>query len=133
MPTILRSLLNAKMAFRALFDHPGRSTLTLLGIVIGIVALVVMMSLIDALDASVRSATRPLGVGVFQMQREPRFGGSGASAKELARRKAFTMRDVEELREKLERSSAVGGEMWAWGNALKTAERRTNPMCSIAG
>src|SRR5262249_54245921 len=100
MRTLLRSLLNAKMAFRALFDHPGRSVLTLLGIVIGIVALVVMMSLIDALDTSVRSATRPLGVGVFQVQREGRFGGSGVSAREMARRPAFTMRDVYQLREK---------------------------------
>src|SRR5437870_4686515 len=98
----MRSLLNAKMAFRALFDHPGRSVLTLLGIVIGIVALVVMMSLIDALDSSVRTATRPLGVGVFQVQREPRFGGSGASARDIARRKAFVVRDLDDLREKLE-------------------------------
>jgi putative ABC transport system permease protein len=121
------------MALGALTDHPGRSFLTLLGIVIGIVALVVMMSLIGALDTSVRAATRPLGAGVFQIQREPRFGGVGISARELAKRKPFTMKDVYEMREKLELTRAVGAEMWLWGASLRTSERRTEPACSVVG
>lgn len=133
MRAALRGWLNTAMAFRALTDHPGRSFLTLLGIVIGIIALVVMMALIGALDSSVRAATRPLGVGVFQVQREPRFGGGGMSAKDLAKRKSFTMDDLRELRRRLELTREVGGEMWSWMNAIRTSERKTQPACHIVG
>lgn len=114
-------------------ERPARSLLTLLGIVIGIVALVVMMSLIDALETSVRSATRPLGAGVFQVQKEPRFGSRLMGAGETARRKPFTMDDVRELRRRLELTRDVGGEMWSWLNSFRTAERRTQPACGIVG
>ena len=68
-----RALLNVRMAFQSLIVHPVRSALTLIGIVIGIVALVVMMSLTGALLTSVHEATAPLGVGTFQVQKEPRW------------------------------------------------------------
>src|SRR5687767_5332599 len=93
----VHSWLNGQMAMRTLIDRPARSFLTLLGIVIGIVALVVMMSLIEALDTTVRDATRSLGVGVFQVQKEPRF--SGRHRRDIAERRAFTMEDVRQLRE----------------------------------
>ncbi|MCK6548422.1 ABC transporter permease [Myxococcota bacterium] len=130
--TLTRTWLNLGMAFRALFDHPVRSFLTLLGIVIGIVALVVMISLIDALDASVRKATMPLGTGVFQVQREPRFNGRFRDRSQ-ANRKPLKMEDVRTLRKRLDLTREVGGEMWSWGNAFRTAEKKTAPACSIAG
>src|SRR5688572_14208543 len=120
---VIRSVLNARMALRTLIDRPGRSFLTLLGIVIGIVALVVMMSLIEALDTTVRDATRPLGAGVFQVQKEPRFSGRGR--KKIEDRKSFTMADVRQLRERLELTSEVGGEMWDWLNSFRTDRRKT--------
>lgn len=127
----IRALLNATMALRALIDRPGRSLLTLLGIVIGIVALVVMMSLIEALDTTVRDATRSLGVGVFQVQKEPRF--SGRKWKDAPDRKSFTMDHVRELRQRLELTDEVGGEMWAWLSSFRTDKRKTEPACEIAG
>src|SRR5436189_5964575 len=111
----IRSALNARMALRTLVDRPARSLLTLLGIVIGIVALVVMMSLIDALDTSVRDATRPLGTGVFQVQKEPRFSSRTIGANNIAaKRRSFTMEDVRDLRRRLQLTREVGGEMWSW-------------------
>jgi putative ABC transport system permease protein len=127
---IVRSLLNMRMALFALIDRPGRSILTLLGIVIGIVALVVMMSLIEALDTTVRTATRSLGTGVFQVQREPRFSGRGFRPES---RKPFTMADVRMLRERLELTAEVGGESWSWLNSFRTDKRKTEPACEVAG
>src|SRR5262245_44877037 len=99
--TILRAQLNAAMAFRTLGDRPGRTALTLLGIVIGILALVVMMALIGGLSTSVADATRPLGAGVFQIQKEPRFTQSKIDWEAAMRRKSFDRAALEELRARL--------------------------------
>lgn len=128
-----RFFLNAAIAFGSLRTQPLRALLTLLGIVIGIVALVVMMSIIGALDESVRAAVTPLGVGVFQVQKEPRFAHRRTNRKEIDKRKNFAVSDVRELERRLTRVSAVVGEMWSWGNSLKTARRQTMPVCSIVG
>ena len=130
---MLRLGLNVWMALRSLGEQPGRTVLTLLGIVIGIVALVTMMALVDALAISVRAATEPLGVGVFQIQREPRFGESGGNRDEIARRPPFRPADVTALDERLKLTRAVGGEMWSWANSLKSEARQTLPVCGIVG
>ncbi|MFO0722932.1 MAG: ABC transporter permease [Myxococcota bacterium] len=128
----LRVWLDVSMAFGTLIDRPSRSLLTLLGIVIGIVALVVMMALIGALQGSLDKAMEPLGVGVFQAQREPAFEGGG-NIDWSKKRKPFTMNDVEALRERLQLTEAVGGEAWDWGVSVRTEKRSTNPVCGTAG
>lgn len=130
---MLRAYLIVRMAFGALLDRPARTALTLLGIVIGIVALVAMTALIQGLERSAKLATRPLGAGVFQIQKEPRFGRRGRDAAKLAQRKAFELEDVEVLRERLELTEAVGAEMWQWGVAIRTNARQTNPICGVGG
>lgn len=127
----LRLRLDVGMAFGTLIDRPSRSLLTLLGIVIGIVALVVMMALIGALRVSLDLAMAPLGVGVFQAQREPAFGNNNIDWSKL--RRPFTMEDVEALRARLVLTEAVGGEAWDWGVSVRTETRSTNPVCGTAG
>lgn len=130
---LLRMRLNVAMAFGTLVDRPGRSVLTLLGIVIGILALTVMMALIGALQTSVSDALLPLGVGVFQAQKEPLMGGQRANSAEIARRPPFTMEDVDELNRRLVHTRAVGGEAWRWGASLRTDQLSMPPLCSVAG
>ncbi len=128
----MRFWLNLRMAFQSLLQHPGRTVLTLLGIVIGIVALVVMMALVEALQTTMRDATEPLGVGVFQVQKEPRFMRNSKN-NEAARRKSFTLADVRFLQQRLTKVRAVAGEMWAWGVKASTSERSTQPLVELAG
>jgi putative ABC transport system permease protein len=130
---LLSARMSLLMAIRALGHRPARTVLTLLGVVIGVVALVVMMSLIGALSSSVKAATVPLGAGVFQIQKEPRFGQRGIRWEEVARRPSFTTEHVEVLRSRLELTEEVGGEMWSWGTSFKTETRSTNPVCGLAG
>lgn len=118
-------------AFRALRERPSRTALTLLGIVIGVVALVVMMALIGGFSSAIRESSLSLGVGVFQVQKEPLFGRGRWD--DAAKRKSFTRADVEALRDRLTLTAAVGGEMWTGGKSFRTAERQTNPVCMIAG
>jgi putative ABC transport system permease protein len=127
---VVRLLFDIGLALRALVEQPLRTALTLLGIVIGIVALVTMMALIDALGVSIGQATAPLGVGVFQAQREPRFGSSGNAGEGRA---PFTLADHRALAARLTLTGAIDGEMWSWGRSLRARGRRTNPVCGVAG
>lgn len=128
-----RALLNVRMAFQSLIVHPVRSALTLIGIVIGIVALVVMMSLTGALLTSVHEATAPLGVGTFQVQKEPRWITRRLTGVRGEDRKTLSLRDVGDLAGRLERTRLVGGEMWSWGNRVRTPDKQTDPVCGVGG
>jgi putative ABC transport system permease protein len=132
-----RSLLvfraNLGMAFGTLVDRPGRTLLTLLGITIGIVALVSMMGLVRGLDQRLSEAAVPLGVGVFQAQREPMNGGGNVDWSKIAKRKVFDLPTVRALSERLQLTRAVGGEAWSWGVAVRTEKRATNAVCGVVG
>ena len=130
---LLRFRLDVEMALRTLVDRPGRSVLTLLGIVIGILALTVMMALIGALQSSVNDALLPLGVGVFQAQKEPTGGHNNVDAALIAKRKNLIYSDLEELRSRLTLTEAVGGEAWGWGIAIKNEKHAMTPNCGMAG
>lgn len=131
--SLIRGLYSLAMAWRALFERPARTALTLLGIVIGILSLVVMMALIGGLEASVKKATQPFGVGVFTIRKEPRFSRSGVNWNEVARRKPFRIEDAELLGERLELTAAIGAEVWNWGSAFRTESKQTAPACGVAG
>jgi putative ABC transport system permease protein len=129
----IRGTTNLRMAGRSLRAHPGRSVLTLVGIVIGIVALVVMMSLTGALLTTVHEATAPLGVGAFQVQHEPRWVTRRLTGTDEAQGPPFVEADVHRLQDRLTRTKIVTGEMWSWGNRIRTTSRRTDPVCGVVG
>ncbi|HEV7554153.1 MAG TPA: ABC transporter permease, partial [Kofleriaceae bacterium] len=61
-------------AIRTLRANKLRSVLTLLGIVIGVVAVVAMAATIEGLRRKISSDLAQLGTGVFQVQKQPTGG-----------------------------------------------------------
>jgi putative ABC transport system permease protein len=96
-----------RSAFRTLRANKLRSVLTLLGIVIGVVAVVTMAAAIEGLRRKISSDLAQLGSGVFQVQKAG-FGDE----QNFARRKDFTLKDVELLQTQCETCLQVGGETW---------------------
>jgi putative ABC transport system permease protein len=110
-------------ALRTLRVNKLRSTLTLLGIVIGVVAVVTMAAAIEGLRRKISSDLGQLGSGVFQVQKESAFSDS----EHFEKRKDFTLRDVDLLQTQCESCLLVGGESWdierdvaAGGTAIRT-------------
>ena len=58
-----------RAAVRTLAAHKLRSALTLLGIVIGVVAVVAMAAAIEGLRRKIHEDLAQLGTGVFQVQK----------------------------------------------------------------
>jgi putative ABC transport system permease protein len=125
-------------ALRTLAANKLRSALTLLGIVIGVLAVVLMASVIEGLRISINEDINQLGSGVFQVQKQPLNGGGfNASPRDRARwerRKDFTMAHVEVLQEHCERCLHVAGEDWANGQkSVRTARGTVAQGVIVAG
>jgi putative ABC transport system permease protein len=109
-----------------------RSALTLLGIVIGIIAVVTMISAITGLQATFEKGLSELGSGVFQVQKWPAgFGPRNRAAYE--KRKNFKIPDVQLLQIHCTECLRVAGEMWEFGENIATPRRVARNGSQVAG
>src|SRR5271169_1810170 len=67
---------NFRLALRTFWGHRLRSTLTLLGIVIGVATVVSMMALLEGLKRKVNADLGALGANGFQLQKWPNGFGN---------------------------------------------------------
>lgn len=111
-----------------------RALLTVLGIVVGIFSIIVIMTVITALQSSIESGVSMLSKNTFQIQKFPaiQMGGPGSRAK-YRNRKDITVDEFYRLKETLTLASYVGAEQWMWGRLLRFDGRETNPNVSVAG
>ncbi|MEZ4294503.1 MAG: ABC transporter permease [Polyangiaceae bacterium] len=106
-----------RLALGALGQHPLRSGLTLLGIVIGVFTVVAMMSLLNGLQTSINQNMGGLGADVFQIQKMPQFT-FGPPSPEVQRRKNLTLAQAIALRDALPQARQVGAEVWEGGKEI---------------
>jgi putative ABC transport system permease protein len=118
-------------ALATLGRHKLRSALTLLGIVIGVVAVVAMAATIEGLRRKIHHDLAQLGTGVFQVQKEPIFGDRHAAA--IARRKDFTLREVALLQDHCGSCLRVGGETWDIERDVRAGDRAIRSFVSVVG
>jgi putative ABC transport system permease protein len=120
-------------AIRTLRVNKLRSTLTLLGIVIGVVAVVAMAATIEGLRRKISSDLAQLGSAVFQVQRQPSGGFGDNDRAKFEARKPFTLRDVDLLQERCGSCIAVGGEVWEFGRDVTTTGRQPDISAATVG
>ncbi len=132
---MLMALLDTlRAAVRVLSVHKLRSALTLLGIVIGVVAVVAMAATIEGLRRQIHHDLAQLGTGVFQVQKHPAGGFGPRDRAKFERRKDLTLREVALLQEKCTTCLRVGGEAWEIGERdVRTGERAIRTMVMVAG
>src|SRR5436190_10811876 len=114
-------------ALRTLRANKLRSALTLLGIGIGVVAVVRMAATIEGLRRKISSDLAQLGTGVFQVQKQPGGGFNDNDRVKYERRKDFTLRDVDLLQAQCASCLRVGGEAWEFGRDITAGDRSKNP------
>ena len=105
-------------AIRTLRANKLRSALTLLGIVIGVVAVVAMAATIEGLRRKISNDLAQLGSGVFQVQKQPTGGFGPNDRSKFDKRKDFTLRDVDLLESQCISCLKVGGEAWEFGRDI---------------
>jgi putative ABC transport system permease protein len=119
-------------ALRVMGAHKLRSLLTLLGIVIGVVAVVAMAATTEGLRAAMRRDMSSLGTGVFQVQKWPVGFGHRNWAK-IEKRKNFTLGEVELLQQHCVSCLRVGGEVWQGGHRVQAGDKDKNGVQIVGG
>jgi len=111
-----------------------RTSLTLLGIIIGVFSIIGVMTLLDALENGLDSGLSQLGTNTFQIQKYPVLmaGGPGARRKYM-KRKGITLEQGFRLKEEATEYKYIGLEEWSGGKTVKYGKIETNPNFQLAG
>jgi putative ABC transport system permease protein len=117
---------------RTFWGHRLRSTLTLLGIVIGVATVVSMMALLEGLQRKVNADLAGLGANGFQLQKWPQGFGHFDSDK-IARRPNVSIDDFLAIQKHVPEVAKVTAEAWDGGKKLSTASRETQANVQLAG
>ena len=121
-----------KVAFASLRGNKLRSSLTVLGIVIGIFSIISISTVITMLQNSINEGLSSLGKNTFQIQKFPAMQ-QGRLSDKIRNRKNLTIEEYYRLREMLDEAKLVGAEQWQFGKLFKSQYDETNANIQLAG
>ncbi len=122
------------MAMGALASHKLRSSLTLLGVLIGVFSIIVVMTAMRVLQSNIESELSQLGSHTFVVRKWPavHFGGPESFEKFL-RRKNITYAHGKQVMEKATLAQVVGMESYLWGGEAISRYDKTPPNVAMIG
>ncbi len=133
--TTLKTLNDAFfMAIEAIRDNLLRSVLTLLGIVIGVFAIIAVMTAIRTLESSINSGLNVFGSDVIFVQKSPVIQmGDHGSRRKYWRRPNITYEMALELKDRVMGAEFVSVADGAGGKTLRYRKKKTNPNVGVQG
>jgi putative ABC transport system permease protein len=123
-----------KVAINSLRTNKLRSSLTVLGIIVGIFSIISISTVITMMQNSIETGVSQLGKNTFQIQKLPVIVGSDHNARAKYRnRKDITLDQYYKLKESLVEAKAIGAEHWEFSRILKYGSKETNPNVWLCG
>ncbi|HVO74450.1 MAG TPA: ABC transporter permease [Ignavibacteriaceae bacterium] len=122
------------VSFQSILSNKLRTSLTLLGIVVGIFSIIVIMTVITMLQSSIDNGLSMLSKNTFQIQKFPALhaGGPGMRLK-YRNRRDLTLEEYGKLKNMLTQAKYIGAEQWEFGKEIKFRNTETNPNIMLAG
>jgi putative ABC transport system permease protein len=110
-----------RLALQQIWTEKLKSFFSLLGVIVGVMFLIVVVSIVEGLDRYIREdlASAVFGVNTVTLRRwsdGPNFGGSGARARQ--RRPRITFDDLEAVRDRITVPASVGAESGTGGEVV---------------
>ena len=121
-----------KVALSSLRANKLRSSLTILGIVIGIFSIISISTVIAMLQNSISEGLSQLGKNTFQIQKFPAIQ-QGRLSEKIRNRKDITIEEYKRLKKMLKEAKLVGAEQWKFGRRIKSRWNETNPNIQLVG
>ncbi len=123
------------MALVAIRTNKLRSSLTLLGITVGVFSIISVMTAMGVLVNSIESGMQDLGVNTFQVQKNPRFGGGGHARdrSKFRNRKNISYEQGLRVQQQTPLALLVGLESFSFGRVVVSDFGKTNPNSLLYG
>jgi putative ABC transport system permease protein len=121
-----------RSARTSIMQNKLRSFLTLLGVVIGIFAIIGVMTAINVLQQSIEDNMNGIGAGTFQIQKFPNIN-MGNNRWKYQNRKNLDYRDFQRLLPRLKIVDYATAEDWNWNKTFRYKDKETKPNMVIAG
>jgi len=124
-----------KIALSSIRMNKLRSSLTILGIVVGIFSIISISTIIAMLQTSIEEGVSALGKNTFQLQKWPSVQtGTPEEQAMIRNRRNLTTDEYYRLEEKLEgKALYTAAEQWMWGRRIKIGNKETNPNVNVCG
>jgi putative ABC transport system permease protein len=123
-----------QIAFQSIVNNKLRTSLTILGVVVGIFSIIVIMTIVTMLQNSIEDGLSMLNKNTFQIEKFDRSQGRGGGQDRAWRnRKDITIEEAYRLKDLLTDALYVGAEQWQFGKVVKFGNLETNPNISVAG
>ncbi len=109
-----------RMALQSIRENKLRSSLTLLGIAIGVFSVIGVMTAITTMESSIQSGLNVFGANTFSFQKYPAIHiGGHDSWEKYSKRKSITYDQYEQLRERVKTAEFISVGDDAWGKSIK--------------
>ncbi len=121
------------IAVSSIITHKLRSSLTLLGVIIGMMTIISTMAVIQGLQDLMEEEMRSLSAGVFQVQRYDVNMGMGNHHRRRHFRPKLGMQEVRAIQRNVPLARVVAPEVWDWGNVVRFENEATPPNITMCG
>jgi putative ABC transport system permease protein len=120
------------ISVQSIINNKLRTSLTILGVVVGIFSIIVIMTIITMLQSSIEDGLSQLSKNTFQIQKHEPMQGPGHGRSDR-NRKDITIDEAMRLKDLLTQARYLGAEQWQFGKVVKFGNLETNPNISVAG
>ena len=121
------------MSLQAIRANKLRSSLTLVGIVLGVASIIAVMTGISVVQGTMEKEMSVLGAQTFQVQKWPSGFSTPEERREAMRRPPMTLSDAKAIRDHVETVDIVGSEIWDFGFKAEYRGEETNDNVQICG
>ena len=129
----MRTIDTLLMSLQAIRSNKLRSSLTLVGIVLGVASIIAVMTGISVIQSTMEKEMSVLGTQTFQVQKWPAGFSTDAERRKAMRRPAVTLADAQAVRDHVQSVDIVGAEIWEFGFKAEYRGEETNDNLAIAG
>lgn len=119
------------IALKQISSGKGRSFLTVLGILIGIMTIILITTVLESYSKSITEDISDLGSNTFQLQRDDNNGGFNRRKREYRPPINRHVRDF--IYEHCPSVKIVGAEYWDYGKVIQFRDKKTNPSVQVMG